>query len=70
MEFCSVELMDLPPVLRVADVAKVLDIGVGTAYALINAGEIPCRRIGAKGIIRIARSDLIRYIEGEKTQAK
>lgn len=61
---------ELPPVLRIQDVARVLDIGVGTAYALINSGELPCRRIGARGIIRVARSDLIRYIEGEKPQAK
>lgn len=60
-------LDELPPVLRVQDVATVLDIGLGTAYALIHSGQIPCRRIGSRGLIRIARADLIRYIEGEKT---
>ncbi|OUP55268.1 hypothetical protein B5F15_15060 [Butyricicoccus pullicaecorum] len=55
----------LPLVLTVQDVARVLKLGVGMVYELLRSGELPSRRIGARGQFRVTRSDLIRYIEGE-----
>lgn len=56
---------EFPLVLRVKDVANILDVGIGIVYQLVRSGEIPSKRIGARGIIRIAKADLIRYIEGD-----
>ena len=55
----------LPLVLTVQDVARVLKLGVGMVYELLRSGELPSRRIVARGQFRVTRSDLIRYIEGE-----
>lgn len=55
----------LPLVLTVQDVARVLKLGVGMVYELLRSGELPSRRIGARDQFRVTRSDLIRYIEGE-----
>ena len=54
----------LPLVLTVQDVARVLKLGVGMVYELLRSGELPSRRIGARGQFRVTRSDLIRYIGG------
>lgn len=39
----------LPLVLTVQDVARVLELGVGMVYELLRSGELPSRRIGARG---------------------
>lgn len=46
------ELETLPPVITVAEAAKVLRIGMNTCYAGIRSGEIPATRIGARILIR------------------
>ncbi len=49
--------------LTVSDVAQRLKIGVSTVYVLINSGQLPHHRIGARrGAIRISEDDLAAYL--------
>lgn len=50
----------LPLVLSVPDLAKVLHIGRGSAYQLVNSGNIRIIRIGKN--IRIPQSALLEYL--------
>lgn len=52
---------ELPVVLSVSDLAKVLQIGRTSAYALVNSGAIRILRIGKS--IRIPRNALLDYLE-------
>lgn len=52
---------ELPPVLKVENVAAFLSIGRNTAYELIRSGQIRCIRIGT--IYRIPKDALIEFIE-------
>ena len=51
---------ELPLVLNVNDVAKILGIGRNLAYSLVNSGEIKGLRVGTK--IRIPKQALIDYM--------
>lgn len=51
---------DLPLVLSVPELAKVLGIGRNAAYALVNSGEIRSIRIGKN--IRIPQSALMDFL--------
>ena len=51
---------DIPLVMKVEDVAKLLNIGRNTAYNLVNCGAIKSIRIGRQ--IRISRSALLEYL--------
>ena len=51
---------DIPLVLRVEDVAKLLCIGRNTAYNLVHCGAIRHIRVGRQ--IRIPRSALLEYL--------
>ena len=51
---------ELPLLLNVNDVAKILGVGKNLAYSLINSGEIKGLRIGTK--IRVPKQALIDYI--------
>ena len=55
---------DLPLMLTVPVVIDVLGIGRNTVYEIIRTGEMPSRRIGKRGHIRVLKYDLIRYMEG------
>ena len=55
---CSVD--ELPLVLTVQDLARVLKIGRSAAYALARSDQLKTIRVGNK--IRIARHELLRYI--------
>ena len=50
--------------LTVPEVIDVLGIGRNTVYEIIRTGELPSRRIGKRGQIRVLKYDLIRYMEG------
>jgi excisionase family DNA binding protein len=52
---------DLPLLLTVADIKRILRIGRGKAYAMIKAREIPSIKLG--GSIRIPRDALLRSLE-------
>jgi len=56
------ELADLPPVLTVDEVAKVLRTGRSSLYEAVKQGQIPACRIGRK--IRISRDALIAALDG------
>lgn len=57
---------ELPLTLTVPEVAEVLDIGRNTAYEIVRSGDLPSRRIGKRGQIRVLKYDLERYMKGEK----
>ncbi len=54
---------ELPPLLTVAEVQKLLRIGRGKAYDMIRAKEIPSKKL--RGAIRILRDPLLRMLEQE-----
>ena len=55
---------DLPLVLNVIDVARVLGVGRRRAYLLITEGAIRHVRVGRA--IRIPRSALVEFLDGDK----
>ena len=55
---------DLPPVLDVPGVAKVLGCSTDTVRAEIRSGRLPHVRLGR--LIRIPRHELVAYLEGTK----
>ena len=57
---CKINLENLPLVLSVPDLAKVLGIGRNSAYNLVNTGRIRCIRIGKN--IRIPQSALLEFL--------
>ena len=56
---------ELPLTLTVPEVSEVLDIGRNTAYEIVRSGDLPSRRIGKRGQIRVLKHDLERYMKGE-----
>lgn len=57
-------LNDLPSVLKVAEVAKVLRVDVKTVYGLIDRGELQAKKIGPRGLIRVMKSMVVAYLDG------
>ena len=55
------KLKQYPDILTVKDVAKILKIGINSAYKLINNGDIPSHKIGR--IYRVPKMCLIRYLQ-------
>ena len=62
METNAIRIDDLPDVLTVTQLAKVLRISKNTAYKLIREGRIRIKRLGR--IIRISKHDLIIFVNG------
>ena len=58
----AVRIDDLPDVLTVTQLAKVLRISKNTAYKLIREGRIRIKRLGR--IIRISKHDLLIFVNG------
>lgn len=56
-------LEEVPLMLDVPAVAKILGVGKNMAYALVNSGEIKGLRIGCK--IRVPKQNLVDYITKE-----
>lgn len=54
--------VELPMVLTVAELIKVLRISKGAAYALIRSGQI--KSLPIPGRIRISKYELLRYLGG------
>ena len=64
----SEELLPDPkfrPVLTVPEAAKVLDISRGSAYAAVDAGEIPSIRLGRRIVVPTAA--LARLLDQDAT---
>ena len=51
---------DLPLVLTVSDVSKILGIGMNTAYDLIRSGAIKSVRVGRQ--IRVSKSAFLEFL--------
>jgi excisionase family DNA binding protein len=51
-----------PPLLKPADVARVLNVTVTQVYALMRGGELPALKIGKKGVWRVSREALEAYL--------
>jgi excisionase family DNA binding protein len=55
---------DMQPLLSLARVAELLDLGETTVRAMINQDIIPARRVGTgRGSIRISEDDLQDYLQ-------
>ncbi len=57
-------ISDLPPVLTVPEMAKVLRIGRGSAYELVRTNTVPHVRVGR--LVRIPRDGLVTWMEAQK----
>ena len=54
---------DLPaPLLKPADVARVLNVTVTQVYTLMRSGDLPALKIGKKGVWRVSRETLEAYL--------
>jgi len=56
--------------LTLADAAELLCISTKQAYDLVNTGELPAIRVGARGHWRIERSVLESYIEAKYEETR
>lgn len=59
IEFGS-QYEDIPMVLTVKDIQRLLRVSINTAYGLIRSGELRAKTVGRQ--LRIPRSELIRYL--------
>lgn len=57
---------ELPSVLRVEDVARILDISRSSAYEAIKNGQVPAIRVGRR--LRVPRIALERLLRAEGGQ--
>ena len=51
---------DLPLILRIEDLMKVLDIGRNTAYELVRSGQVQSIRVGNQ--IRIPKHAVLKFL--------
>ena len=58
------------PLLRLADVAEVLNISASQVYALVRRGDLETVRIGGRQQIRVDPADLDAYIDRAKAEAR
>jgi excisionase family DNA binding protein len=61
------DLMELPEVLLVSEVAELLRVHPSTVYALCDRGELPHARVS--GAIRIQPDDLGAYVVAARSRA-
>lgn len=52
---------DLPVMLTIMDVAKLLRVSKNTAYNFVKSGKVPYVKVGHQ--IRVFRDDVMRYIQ-------
>lgn len=58
-------IQELPDVISVSDLAKVLGVGKNSAYELVNTGKLKSVRVGRQ--IRISKAALLQFLEGNET---
>ncbi|MCC8356247.1 MAG: helix-turn-helix domain-containing protein [Oscillospiraceae bacterium] len=63
MTYKSIE--DIPVLLSIEELQDILSIGRTKAYELIRSGQIRSIRIGH--LVRIAKSDLLTYLEDQSS---
>jgi excisionase family DNA binding protein len=64
------ENQPIPTFLTVKEVAARLGLSLTAVYALCEAGELPCHRVGLKGgRVRIPEDALAEYLERSKIEA-
>ena len=62
---------DLPaPLLKPAEVARVLNVTVTQVYTLMRSGDLPALKIGKKGVWRVSRETLEAYLADLEAQAR
>ena len=62
---------ELPaPLLKPADVARVLNVTVTQVYTLMRSGDLPALKIGKKGVWRVSRDTLEAYLADLETEAR
>ena len=62
---------DLPaPLLKPADVARVLNVTVTQVYTLMRSGDLPALKIGKKGVWRVSRETLEAFLADLETEAR
>lgn len=59
-----------PPLLKPADVARVLSVTVTQVYTLMRSGDLPALKIGKKGVWRVSRETLEAYIADLEAEAR
>jgi len=59
-----------PPLLKPADVARVLNVTVTQVYTLMRSGDLPALKIGRKGVWRVSRETLDEYLAGLEAEAR
>ena len=64
MTTSSYEIEELPAILTVKDLAKVLMVGINTTYRLLRSGEIRSIKVGRQ--YRIPRASILSYLECKK----
>lgn len=64
MSTAMFEWEELPAILTVKDLTKVLKVGVNTTYRLLRSGEIRSIRVGHQ--YRIPRASILSYLECKK----
>ena len=64
-------LDDLPaPLLKPADVARVLNVTVTQVYTLMRSGDLPALKIGKKGVWRVNRETLEAFLADLESEAR
>ena len=62
---------DLPaPLLKPAEVARVLNVTVTQVYTLMRSGDLPAMKIGKKGVWRVSRETLEAYLAELEAEAR
>ena len=62
---------ELPaPLLKPADVARVLNVTVTQVYTLMRSGDLPALKIGKKGVWRVSRDTLDAYLADLEAEAR
>ena len=62
---------ELPaPLLKPADVARVLNVTVTQVYTLMRSGDLPALKIGKKGVWRVSRDTLEAYLADLEAEAR
>jgi excisionase family DNA binding protein len=59
-----------PPLLKPADVARVLNVTVTQVYTLMRSGDLPALKIGKKGVWRVSRETLDEYLAQLEAEAR